>query len=91
MASKLLEICKRHNPEMKEIADDIERGEKLANEKVKMQIVLFDVVNYLKEKGIIDDKRKEFYMSKLVRGMDMMADKAFWELIDDMWTAMQRN
>jgi len=91
MTSKLLEICKRHNPEMKEIVDDIRRGEKLANEKVKMQIILNDVVNHLREKGIIDGEEKEFYMSKLVRGMDMMADRAFWELIEDMWTAMQGN
>ncbi len=63
----------------------------MANEKVKMQVILHDVVNHLREKGVIDDKRKEFYMNKLVRGMDMMADKDFWELIDDMWTAMQRS
>jgi len=62
----------------------------MANEKIRMQVILFDVVNHLREKDIIDDKRKEFYMSKLVRGMDMMADRDFWELIDDMWTAMQR-
>ena len=91
MANKLLEICKRHNPIIKALAEDIERGNRVANEKVKMQIVLFDVVNHLREKGVIDDERKEFYMSKLVRGMDMMADTDFWELIDDMWTAMQRS
>ena len=89
MVSKLLEICKRHNPEMKEIADDIERSNRLANEKIKMQIILNDVVNHLREKGVIDDERKRFYMERLVKGMDMMADKAFWELIDDMWTVMQ--
>ena len=62
----------------------------MANEKVKMRIILNDVVNHLREKGIIDDERKRFYMERLVRGMDMMADKKFWELIDDMWTVMQR-
>jgi len=91
MASKLLEICKRHNPEIKEIVDDIERGDRMANEKVKMQVILFDIVNHLREKGIIDDERKEYYMSKLVKGMDMMADRDFWELIDDMWTVIQRS
>ena len=91
MVSKLLEICKRHNPEIKEIADDIERSNRLANEKIKMQVILNDVVNHLREKGIIDDERKQFYMERLVKGMDMMADKEFWELIDDMWAVMQRS
>ncbi len=90
MANKLLEICKRHNPEMKEIADDIERGNRLANEKIKMQIILDDVVNHLREKGIINEERKQFYKDRLVKGLDMVADKEFWELIDDMWTVMQR-
>ncbi len=63
----------------------------MANEKIKMQIVLDDVVNHLREKGIIDDERKQFYMDRLVKGMDTLADKLFWELIDDMWTVMQRD
>ena len=63
----------------------------MANEKIKMQIVLDDVVNHLREKGIIDDERKQFYMERLVKGMDTLADKLFWELIDDMWTVMQRD
>ncbi len=62
----------------------------MANEKVKMQIILNDVVNHLREKGVIDEERKRFYKDRLVKGMDMMADKEFWELIDDMWTVMQR-
>ena len=62
----------------------------MAKEKVEMQIILSDVVNHLREKNVIDDERKEFYMNKLVKGMDMMADRDFWELIDDMWTVMQR-
>ena len=63
----------------------------MANEKIKMQIVLDDVVNHLREKGIIDDERKQFYMDRLVKGMATLADKLFWELIDDMWTVMQRD
>ena len=63
----------------------------MANEKVEMQVILSDVVNHLREKGVIDDERKQLYMNKLVKGMDMMADKEFWELIDDMWTVMQRS
>ena len=63
----------------------------MANEKVKMQVILNDVVNYLREKGIIDEERKRFYVERLVKGMDMMADKEFWELIDDMWTVMKRD
>ncbi len=63
----------------------------MANEKIKMQIVLDDIVNHLREKGIIDDERKQFYMDRLVKGMDTLADKLFWELIDDMWTVMQRD
>lgn len=63
----------------------------MANEKIKMQIILNDVVNYLREKGIIDEERKQFYMNKLVKGMDMLADKDFWNLIDDMWTVMVKN
>ncbi len=63
----------------------------MANEKVKMQIILNDVVNHLREMGIIDDERKRFYKDRLVKGMDMMADKEFWELIDDMWTVIQRS
>ena len=63
----------------------------MANEKIKMQIVLDDVVNHLREKGIIDDERKQFYMERLVNGMDTLADKLFWELIDDMWTVMQKD
>jgi len=62
----------------------------LANEKVKMQIILSDVVNHLRKKGVIDEERKQFYLNKLVKSMDMMADRDFWELIDDMWTVMQR-
>jgi len=62
----------------------------MANEKIKMQIILNDVVNHLREKGIIDDERKQFYMDRLVKGMDVMADKDFWELIEDMWTAMKK-
>ena len=63
----------------------------MANEKIKMQIILNDVVNHLREKGIIDEDRKQFYMNRLVKGMDMLADKDFWNLIDDMWTVMKRD
>ena len=63
----------------------------MANEKIKMQIILNDVVNHLREKGIIDEERKQFYMNRLINGMDMMADKNFWDLIDDMWTVMQKD
>ena len=63
----------------------------MANEKIKMQVILNDIVNHLREKGIIDEERKRFYMDRLVEGMDMMADKEFWELIDDMWTVMQKD
>ncbi len=63
----------------------------MANEKIKMQIILNDVVNHLKEKGIIDEERKQFYMNRLIKGMDMMADKSFWDLIDDMWSVMQKD
>ncbi len=63
----------------------------MANEKIKMQVILNDIVNHLREKGIIDEERKRFYMDRLVEGMDMMADKEFWELIDDMWTVMKRS
>ncbi len=63
----------------------------MANEKLKMQIIVNDVVNHLREKGIIDEERKQFYMNRLVKGMDMMADKDFWDLIDDMWSVMQKD
>ncbi len=63
----------------------------MANEKIKMQIVLDDVVNHLRQKGIIDDERKQFYMDRLVKGMDVLADRTFWELIDDMWVVMKNN
>ena len=62
----------------------------MANEKIKMQVILNDVVNHLREKGVIDDERKQFYMERLVKGMDTLADKLFWELIEDMWTVMNR-
>ena len=63
----------------------------MANEKIKMQIILNDVINHLRKKGIIDDGRKQLYLDRLVKGMDMMADKDFWDLIDDMWTVMKRD
>lgn len=63
----------------------------MANEKIKMQIILSDIINHLREKDIIDDKRKQFYIDKLVKNMDKMADKEFWNLIEDMWTVMKRN
>ncbi len=63
----------------------------MANEKIKMQIILNDVINHLRKKGIIDDERKQLYLDKLIKGMDMMADKDFWDLIDDMWTVMKRD
>ena len=63
----------------------------MANEKIKMQIILNDVINHLRKKGIIDDERKQLYLDRLVKGMDMMADKDFWDLIDDMWTVMKRD
>ena len=56
-----------------------------------MQIILNDVINHLRKKGIIDDERKQLYLDRLVKGMDMMADKDFWDLIDDMWTVMKRD